>query len=109
MQSAASFIAPKLNSIKDTLFSKKFLLIMVLIAIFVGVAIYVYNSYVAPRINPDFVPNREFDDHDHGRTSGAEIYLFTVDWCPYSKKVKPVWKTIKKRFGFRWKCFGNTS
>ena len=68
---------------------------MVIVVIFLGVAFYVYNTYIAPRINPDFVPNREFDDDD-GRPGIAELYLFAVDWCPYSKKAKPIWNTVKK-------------
>ena len=49
---------------KELLLNKKFLIIMVIVAIFLGVAFYVYNTYVAPRINPDFVANREFDDNE---------------------------------------------
>ena len=85
-----------MDNVKGLLFNKKFLIIMVVVIIFLGVAFYVYNTYVAPRINPDFVPNREFDDDGDG--SNAVIYFFTVDWCPYSKKAKPIWKKIKKQF-----------
>jgi thiol-disulfide isomerase/thioredoxin len=78
------------------LFSKKLLLIMVIVVIFLGVAFYVYNTYVAPRINPDFVTNREFDDGDDVKI--ATLYFFSVDWCPFSKKAKPVWEKLKKKF-----------
>ena len=47
------------SSIRDMLFNKKFLIILVLIVIFLGIAFYVYNTYIAPRINPDFVPNKD--------------------------------------------------
>ena len=90
---------PRLNTatdrIRSVLFSKKFILIMFLIVLFIGIAFYVYTTYIAPRINPDFVPNREFDDRD---TGVADLYLFAVDWCPYSKKAKPIWDSLKKRF-----------
>ena len=72
------------GKVKDLLLSKNFLIIMVVVVIFLGVAFYVYNTYVAPRINPDFVPNREFDDE--GDVKDATLYFFFVDWCTYSKK-----------------------
>ena len=52
------------DKIKGLLFNRNFLIIMVVVAIFLGVAFYVYNTYIAPRINPDFVPNREFTTDD---------------------------------------------
>ena len=45
-----------MDTVKGALFNKKFLIIMVIVVIFLGVAFYVYNTYIAPRINPDFVP-----------------------------------------------------
>ena len=84
-----------MDKVKGLLFNKKFLIIMVIVVIFLAIAFYVYNTYVAPRINPDFVPNREFDD---GEIKDATLYFFTVDWCPYSKKAKPIWKKVKKQF-----------
>tara|TARA_B100001123_G_C15254695_1_gene1004222 strand:+ start:67 stop:570 length:504 start_codon:yes stop_codon:yes gene_type:complete len=95
---------PSLNNtstnIKNMIFNKKFILICILIAIFLGVAFYVYNYYIAPRLNPDFVPNREFTHGDKEIVGSgvAELYLFSVDWCPFSKKIKPVWKQIKQKF-----------
>ena len=85
-----------MDKVKGLLFNKKFLIIMVVVVIFLAVAFYVYNTYVAPRINPDFVPNREFDDDSDAKD--ATLYFFSVDWCPYSKKAKPIWKKIKKAF-----------
>ena len=46
----------------------------------------------------DFVPNREFTSAEVDGGGGAEIYFFAVDWCPYSKKAKPVWDKIKRKF-----------
>ena len=88
------------TTIKNMIFNKKFIIILILIAIFLGIAFYVYNNYIAPRLNPDFVPNREFTHADVGSTESgvAELYLFSVDWCPFSKKVKPIWKKLKKTF-----------
>ena len=88
------------DKIKGLLFNRNFLIIMVVVAIFLGVAFYVYNTYIAPRINPDFVPNREFttDGDDSGL---ATLYFFGVDWCPYSKKAKPHWEKVKSKFNGR--------
>ena len=83
------------DKIKGLLFNRNFLIIMVVVAIFLGVAFYVYNTYIAPRINPDFVPNREFTDET---SNTADLYMFSVDWCPYSKKAKPVWKKLTEKY-----------
>lgn len=86
----------KMDTIKGVLFNKKFIVILLLIALFLAIAFYVYNNYIAPRINPDFVANREFKEGEDSDV--AELYLFHVDWCPYSKKAKPIWKKIKSKF-----------
>jgi len=89
---------PTADKVKG-LFSKKFLIIMVIVVIFLGVAFYVYNTYVAPRINPDFVPSREFDDGNNSSdVTDATMYFFSVDWCPFSKKARPVWEKLKSKF-----------
>ena len=85
-----------MGKFKNILSNKKFLLIMVLVVIFLAIAFYVYNSYIAPKINPDFVPNREFES-DNGKKE-ATLYFFKVDWCPYSKKALPIWNKIVKEF-----------
>ena len=90
---------------KSLFLNKKFLLIIIVVAIFLAVALYVYNTYIAPKINPDFVPNREFGigDGDPEGAGGspsktAEIYLFSVDWCNHSKEARPHWDSVKKSF-----------
>ena len=56
---------------------------------------------ISPRINPDFVPNREFTAGSDGPATGgssskvAEIYLFSVEWCNHSKLAKPEWDKVK--------------
>ena len=94
------------QKIKALFLNKKFLVIIFVVALFLGVALYVYNNYIAPRINPDFVPNREFDTGSGGGSGGgggadtsgkvAEIYLFSVEWCNHSKLAKPEWDLVKK-------------
>jgi len=93
-----SALTGSVDKVKSMLFNKNFLIIMVVVAIFLGVAFYVYNTYIAPRINPDFVPNREFTTDGEGDNNLATLYFFGVDWCPYSKKAKPHWEKVKSKF-----------
>jgi len=92
-----SALTGTVDKVKGFLFNKNFLIIMVVVSIFLGIAFYVYNTYVAPRINPDFVPNREFTG-DGDDTRDATLYFFGVDWCPYSKKAKPHWDKVKNKY-----------
>ena len=79
---------------------KKFIIIIVLIAIFIGAAIFVYNKYVAPKINPKFVENREFTNH--GITENdATLYFIYATWCPHSKKVIKHWETLKNKYDYK--------
>ena len=85
-----------MNAVKGILFNKKFIIILVVTAIFIGVAFWVYTTYVAPSINPDYVPNREFTDGEGSNT--ADLFMFSVDWCPYSKAANPVWKKLTYKY-----------
>jgi thiol-disulfide isomerase/thioredoxin len=76
--------------------SKKFLIIIILIALFLGAAVYVYNKYIAPRLNPTFVSNREFTQQE--TVESAELYFMFAEWCPYSKKVLPIWDKLKEKY-----------
>jgi len=44
-------------AVLELLYSKKFLIILAIVAIFLGIAFYVYSTFIAPKLNPDFVPN----------------------------------------------------
>lgn len=83
------------ENVKGILFNKKFIMILIVVVIFLGVAFYVYNTYISPRMNPDFVTNREFTKDGEGY---ADMYFFHVDWCPYSKKARPIWESLKKDY-----------
>jgi thiol-disulfide isomerase/thioredoxin len=80
--------------IKSKLPSKKFMVILLLSFLFLGIAFYVYNTYITPKINPDFVPNKEFVEEKNAEYP-ASIYLFYADWCPYSQKAKKTWDNLK--------------
>jgi thiol-disulfide isomerase/thioredoxin len=85
-----------MDSIKEKFSSKKFVIIIILIALFLGAAFYVYNTYIAPRLNPKFVSNREFTQQE--TIDNTELYFIFADWCPYSKKVIPIWNSLKEKY-----------
>tara|TARA_B110001450_G_scaffold73939_2_gene70312 strand:- start:5480 stop:5944 length:465 start_codon:yes stop_codon:yes gene_type:complete len=85
-----------MDAIKYKFSSKKFLIIIILISLFLGAAFYVYNNYVAPRLNPKFVSNREFTKEE--TVNNTELYFIFADWCPYSKKVMPIWDNLKEKY-----------
>ena len=94
--SSIAAVESSASTIKNMIFNKKFIIILFVISIFIAVAFYVYNTYISPQIDPDYVPNREFTDK--GEDQAADLYLFTADWCPYSKKAKPIWEKTKQQF-----------
>lgn len=87
-----------LPNVKGMLFNKKVIIILIVAAIFIGVAFWVYTTYIAPSIDPEYVPNREFTDET---SNSANLYMFSVDWCPYSKQAKPIWKKLTSKYDGR--------
>jgi len=85
-----------MEAIKYQFSSKKFLIIIILISLFLGAAFYVYNNYIAPRLNPKFVSNREFTQQE--TVNNTELYFMFAEWCPYSKKVMPIWNKLKEKY-----------
>jgi thiol-disulfide isomerase/thioredoxin len=83
-------------NVSSKLKSKKFVIIIALIAIFIGAAIFVYNKYVAPKLNAKFVENREFTSE--GISDDAQLYFIYAAWCPHSKKVMTHWDKLKTQY-----------
>ena len=59
-------------------------LVIFLLAIFSGVAYYIYYNYIEPKSN--YVTNREIVKEDETDKS-ANLIIIYADWCPHSKKV----------------------
>lgn len=72
----------------------KFFLIVGLVAIFIGVAIYGYYKYVSPKLKPAYVPNNEFVENEELKE--AELMFFYTTWCPHCKTAKPIWESFKE-------------
>ena len=71
--------------------NKKFIVVLVVTIIFIAAALYTYTRYVVPRLNPTYVPNKEFISDDNGAgsvTDTADLYFFYTEWCPHCKAAK---------------------
>ena len=86
---------PNLSTLKTLTTSRNFWYIIIALAAFISIAIYVYSNYIAPTIQPAYVPNKEFVKE---KASQSQIHLFYVDWCPHSKLAKEEWLKVKEKF-----------
>jgi len=99
------------QKVMNTIKSPSFLLYVGVVILFLGIGYYVYNYYILPRMSPSWVANNEFlkggeernepggdPDVQPGQPPGlASLYLFHADWCPYSKKIFPIWNSVKDK------------
>lgn len=77
---------------------KYFLLILLITSIFITASLYIYKKFVIPRINPEYVANKEFIGGQE-EPDVAEIYFFYTTWCPHCKKAMPIWQNLKDEIG----------
>ena len=118
-------VTNKLKNIGNTIANnlaknKKFVVIvLVVLAIFITLAYYIYTNYISPKIQPLFKTNNEFTQDQSKETGstmkpafkqvenenmlppdtkGADLYFFYANWCPFSKKAKPVVEQIMDEF-----------
>jgi thiol-disulfide isomerase/thioredoxin len=74
-------------------------MILIVAIFFLIVAIYLYNKYVTPMVDNKYVPNNEFQQKsDDSDVQNVELYIFTVNWCPHSKKAIPIWEQLKAEY-----------
>jgi thiol-disulfide isomerase/thioredoxin len=89
-----------LRNIQEKLYnlggSRKIIMILFLVAIFIGIAFYIYKTYISPRINPSYVENKEILTEEAQKE--AVLYFFYTTWCPHCKKAKPEWQKIKDEY-----------
>lgn len=90
------------NSLKFVKFNWKFVGIMITVLLLILAIFYVYKQYIQPKVNPDYINNKEFvpgeRDAASVTTDTIDIMMFTVDWCPYCKKAKPIWQEFKSTY-----------
>ena len=86
---------PTLSTVTTLVSSKKLWIIIIILAIFIGIAIYVYSYYISPTLQPAYVPNKEFEKEKARR---AAIHLFYVEWCPHSTNARKEWDKVKNQF-----------
>jgi thiol-disulfide isomerase/thioredoxin len=89
------------EQIINLFYNKNFLIILGLVVVFIILAIYIYREYVIPRMNPDYVANKEFinQSQQDGSKEVADLYLFYTTWCPHCKTTKPIWEKLKQQVG----------
>ena len=84
------------NTMSNLLLNKKFLIILIVSALFISLAIYLYITYVKPKmLEKEYVPNKEIE---YEKEREAELYYFYTTWCPYCKKAKPEWEQLKETY-----------
>ena len=83
----------------DLLTSSRFWMLLIVAIFFLIVAIYLYNKYVTPMVDNKYVANNEFQQKsDDSDVQNVELYIFTVNWCPHSKKAIPIWEQLKAEY-----------
>jgi thiol-disulfide isomerase/thioredoxin len=85
------------NKIYSAVTSKQFFIILIVTAIFIGLAVYTYNKFVKSKIDNDYVANKEFLPGPRpGEIPTVDLYFFFTEWCPHCKTARPVWDKFKE-------------
>lgn len=83
------------GTLKSFVGTPKFIYVIIAMLVFLAVAVFTYSRYIAPKIEANYVDNREFSIE--GGAEGVEgdkevtVYYFFTTWCPYCKKARPEW------------------
>ena len=87
------------DKFSDIISNQRFFLMLFIALIFIIAAVYVYNNNVKPRIDADYVANKEFLKKLSGEEGGQTldlIYFYTT-WCPHCKNSKPEWNKFRDK------------
>ena len=85
-----------MDNLKTTVSNNKITIIAIFA--FIGLAVYLYFTYMAPKLKPVFNANEEKRNGDDNSNKTAEMLLFYVDWCPHCKTAKPAWNDLKSEY-----------
>jgi thiol-disulfide isomerase/thioredoxin len=78
--------------------TKYFYVVVAVAALFIGVALYIYRTRIAPDVNPEYVANKEFLLQGEEPANTAELMFFYANWCPLSKKAVPIWGEFRETY-----------
>lgn len=98
-----------INKFSGILSYKRFIIIILIAAIFIIAAIYVYHKTVKNNSalkHPNVKNTKEEESNVENKK--ADLYLFYTDWCPHCKKTKPEWEQLKKQYQNNKKVNGYT-
>ena len=79
----------------------KLLYIIVTLALFIGLAYYVFSIFVEPRYSSMYTQNKEFIYKDAEPNYNIDIYLIYTTWCPHCKEIIKSggeWENIRERW-----------
>ena len=78
--------------------TKYFYVVIAIAALFIGVALYIYRTRIAPSVDPEYVANKEFLIQGAEPANTAELMFFYANWCPLSKKAVPIWGEFRETY-----------
>ena len=78
---------------------RRFIMVLCVAAIFIVVAIYVWRTHIAGRVNPSYVANKEFVEEGEVSSNEADLYFFYTVWCPHCSGARPEWNKFKEVVG----------
>lgn len=77
--------------------NSQMMLILFMIAVLILITLWVYKTYISPKIQTAYAPNKEYVKGKE--TQGLDLYLFYTEWCPHCKKALPEWSNLKQTIG----------
>ena len=88
------------DKLSDVISNKRFFLMIFLALIFILIAIHVYNNTIKPKIDADYVANKEYlKKSANNNNLGVDLMYFYTTWCPHCKNARAEWDKFKARVG----------
>tara|TARA_Y100000992_G_scaffold283615_1_gene233071 strand:- start:92 stop:535 length:444 start_codon:yes stop_codon:yes gene_type:complete len=81
---------------RNLLKNKNMLIALGCIVIFTCAAVFVFVTYVKPKLNKQYVANKEFTQTPSETENYADLYFFYTEWCPHCKTSKPIWGKLQE-------------
>jgi len=70
-------------------------MVLIVVIIFVIACIFAYKWFIKPTV--ESLGESDMSNNNR-RSSEAQIYFFSADWCPHCKRAKPEWEKFKTAF-----------